>query len=145
MGLATKVRAPEFKARSRASSVEMTHTGMCRVARSFLSRSRTRQPSISGRKMSSVRTLGLYSRASARRRSVRLRQMEREIAPLAGEALQTNLASQQPRQLAANGQAQARPAIFAAGAAVCLLERFEDDLLLLRRDADAGIRHGEGE
>ena len=31
IGLATKARAPEFRARSRASSVEMTHTGMWRV------------------------------------------------------------------------------------------------------------------
>ncbi len=66
IGLATKASAPDSRARSRASSVEMTHTGMWRVATSFLRRSRTRQPSMSGRKMSSVRACGLYSRAMAR-------------------------------------------------------------------------------
>ena len=50
---------PSSSARSRASSVETTHTGMWRVARSFFSRSSTRQPSMSGRKMSSVIAAGL--------------------------------------------------------------------------------------
>ncbi len=56
---------PACSARSRASSVETTHTGMCRVAGSFFSRSSTRQPSMSGRRMSSVIAIGWYSRASA--------------------------------------------------------------------------------
>ena len=50
---------PARSARSRASSVEITQTGMWRVARSFFSRSSTRQPSMSGRKMSSVIADGL--------------------------------------------------------------------------------------
>ena len=61
---------PSASARSRASSVEMTQTGMCRVARSFLSRSSTRQPSMSGRKMSSVIAVGLVL---ARQRQARPR------------------------------------------------------------------------
>ena len=67
IGLARNAHAPPRQARSRASSVEITQTGMWRVAMSFLSRSSTRQPSMSGRKMSSVITAeGLYSRAIAR-------------------------------------------------------------------------------
>ena len=58
-GLAMKPIAPESSARSRASSVETTHTGMWRVDRSSLRRSSTRQPCMSGRKMSSVIAAGL--------------------------------------------------------------------------------------
>jgi hypothetical protein len=47
------------------------------------------------------------------------------------------------RKLAADGQTQARAAVFSGGARVGLLEGFENDLLLFRRDADAGIGHGE--
>ena len=50
---------------------------------------------------------------------------------------------QQARQLAADRQAQAGAAVLAAGAAVGLLERLEDDLLLVRRDADAGVGNRE--
>ena len=46
-------------------------------------------------------------------------------------------------QLAADRQAQAGAAVLAAGARVGLLERLEDDLLLLGRDADAGVGHLE--
>jgi len=52
--------------------------------------------------------------------------------------------AEQIRQLATDGQSQAGAAVFAAGAGVGLLERLEDDLLLLRRDADAGVRDLEG-
>ena len=65
-GLEMKPIAPESSARSRASSVDTTHTGMWRVERSALSRSSTRQPCMSGRKMSSVSTAGWYSRTMAR-------------------------------------------------------------------------------
>ena len=51
----------KLEARPCASSVEMMHTGMCRVVMSFLSRSMTRQPSISGRQISSVIASGLNS------------------------------------------------------------------------------------
>src|SRR3954451_2989843 len=54
-----------------------------------------------------------------------------------------DFAAEQVRQLAADGQAQPRAAVFAAGAGVSLLERLEDDLLLLERNADAAIGHLE--
>jgi hypothetical protein len=54
-----------------------------------------------------------------------------------------DLAAQQVRQLAADGEPEAGAAILAAGAGVGLLEGLEDDLLLLRRDADARVVHGE--
>src|SRR6185312_16127439 len=41
---------------------------------------------------------------------------------------------------AADRQAQTRAAIFAARRTVRLLERLEDDLLFVRRNADAGVR-----
>ena len=43
------------------------------------------------------------------------------------------------RQFAADRQAQTGAAVFAAGAGIGLLERLEDDALLFRRDADAGV------
>ena len=72
------------------------------------------------------------------------RQIERERAADAGRAAQLDFAAEQVRQFAADGEAEAGAAIFAAGAGIGLLERLEDDLLLLRRNADAGIGHFEG-
>ena len=58
--------APSCERRARgSSSVEMTCTGMWRVAGSCFRRSSTRQPSMSGRRMSSVMASGLNSRARA--------------------------------------------------------------------------------
>ena len=71
---------------------------------------------------------------------VGLGQVERERAPLARRADQADLAAQQPGDLAADRQAQPRAAVLPARAAVGLLERLEDDLLLVRRDADARVR-----
>ena len=73
------------------------------------------------------------------------RQIEREGAAHARRAAQLDLAAEQVRELAADGEAEAGAAVFAAGAGVGLLERLEDDLLLLRRDADAGVRDLEGD
>ena len=56
-----------------------------------------------------------------------------------------DLAAEQARQLAADGEAEAGAAILAAGAAVGLLERLEHDLLLVGRDADAGVADLEGD
>ena len=75
----------------------------------------------------------------ARRAGVVQRQVERERAALARHAGQPDLAAEQRRQLAADGQAQAGAAVLAGGAGVGLLERLEDQPLLLRRDADAGV------
>ncbi len=50
-----------------------------------------------------------------------------------------DLAAQQVGQFAADRQPQAGAAVFAAGAGIGLLERLEDDSLLVQRNADAGI------
>ena len=74
-----------------------------------------------------------------RRADIFDRQVEREGAAGARRAAQLDFAAEQARQLAADGEAEAGAAVFAAGAGVGLLERLEDDLLLFRRNADAGI------
>ena len=71
------------------------------------------------------------------------RQIQRERAAAARHAGQADLAAEQMRQLAADGETEARAAVLARGAGVGLLERLEDDPLLLRRNADAGIAHRE--
>ena len=78
-------------------------------------------------------------------RNVALRQEERERAPLARRAHQPDLAAQQPSDLATDRQPQAGAAVLAARAAVGLLERLEDDLLLVRRNPNAGVRDRECE
>ena len=65
------------------------------------------------------------------------------VLPWPGALVRPDFAAEQARNFAADRQAQAGAAVFAAGAAVGLLERLEDDLLLLRRDADAGVGDGE--
>ena len=52
-GFVMKPIAPALSARSRESSVDTTQIGMWRVDKSAFSRSRMRQPGMSGRKMSS--------------------------------------------------------------------------------------------
>ena len=68
-----------------------------------------------------------------------LRQVKRKCAAHAGRAGQTDFAAQQAGDFAADRQPQAGAAVFAARAAVGLLKRFENDLLLLERNADSGI------
>src|ERR1041384_8538833 len=65
--------------------------------------------------------------------------MGRERAPLAGLARDADRPAEQARELSADGQAQAGAAALARVAAVGLLERLENDLLLLCRDADPGV------
>ena len=72
-----------------------------------------------------------------------LRQVERKCAPGPRRALQPDLAAEQTGEFAADGESQARAAILPAGGSVGLLERFEDDALLFRRNADAGIGYRE--
>ena len=72
-----------------------------------------------------------------------LRQVEREGAALAHGAPQPDVAAEQPRELLADRQAQPGAAVLPAGRAVRLLERLEDDLVLLRRNADARVDDGE--
>ena len=65
-GFCTWLKAPCCKARCRCSSTEMMWTGMWRVWGSCFRRSRTVQPSRSGKRMSSVMAEGLYFLAIAR-------------------------------------------------------------------------------
>ncbi len=83
--------------------------------------------------------------AAGMHRHVDFRQIERERAALDRDALQVDFAAQQAGDFAADGQAQAGAAIAAAGAAVGLLEGLENDLLLVGRNADAGVRDREGD
>ncbi len=80
-----------------------------------------------------------------RRPGIFQRQIEREGAALAGRAPQVDFAAEQACQFAADREPEAGAAIFAAGAGIGLLERLEDQLLLLQRNADAGIGHLEGD
>ena len=73
------------------------------------------------------------------------RHVERERAALAGRAPQPDFPSQQSRQLTADGQPQPGTPEGAAGRGVGLLERLEDQLVLLGRNADPGIGDGKGE
>ena len=72
------------------------------------------------------------------------RQVQREHAALAVHAGQFDLAPQQHRQFAADGQAQAGAPVLACGAGVGLLEGLEDQPLLVGRHANAGVFHREG-
>ena len=65
------------------------------------------------------------------------------VLPWPGALDQADVAAKQRRQLAADGEAESGAAVLAARAGVGLMERLEDQLLLLRRDADAGVGHGE--
>ena len=67
-----------------------------------------------------------------RARSTLNGQVQRERAALARRALEADLAAEQARELAADREAETGAAVLAAGAAVGLLERLEDELLLLR-------------
>ena len=73
------------------------------------------------------------------------RQVEGERAALPVDAGEPDFAAEQHGQLAADGQAEAGAAVFARRAGVGLLEGLEDEPLLLRRDADAGVLDGEGD
>src|SRR5205823_6355522 len=59
-------------------------------------------------------------------------------------AAQLDLAAEQTRQLAADRETKTRAAEPAVGAGIGLLKSLEDDLLLLRRNADTGIGNLEG-
>ena len=66
------------------------------------------------------------------------------VLPSAVHANQLDFAAEKHRQFAADGKTQARAAVFAGGSGVRLLESLEDQSLLLRSDADAGVGYGEG-
>src|SRR4029077_15819916 len=69
----------------------------------------------------------------------RLRQVQRESATAPRRARKLNFTTEQAGDLAANSQAQPRPAILAARAPVGLLEGLKDDLLLIERNADSRV------
>src|SRR3989454_5667786 len=77
------------------------------------------------------------------RRLVGERQVKRERAALAGGAADPDFTAEQASQLAADGKPQARASILAAGGAIGLLERLKNAVLLVRRNPDAGVDHGE--
>src|SRR5207245_3773597 len=79
------------------------------------------------------------------RSEIRVGQVQGERAPLARLALHLDLAAEQAGDLARDGKAQSGAAVLAAGGPVGLLERFEDDLLLVPGVADARVGHGDPE
>ncbi len=60
---------------------------------------------------------------------------------MSGHARQSDLASQKAGDLAADGKAQTRTSVLPARASVRLLKGLEDDLLLVSRNPDSGVRH----
>ena len=94
------------------------------------------------RRRRSVRLRGQAHRGARAR--VHGRQEEREGRADARGRAQRELAAEQGRELARDGEAEARAAVLAAGRGVGLLEGLEHDLLLLDRDADAGVGDLEG-
>ena len=70
-------------------------------------------------------------------------EIEREHAAFVGDAHDVDRASEEPRDLATDGEAETRAAVLSTGRPVRLLEGLEDELLLLRRDADARVADGE--
>ena len=61
----------------------------------------------------------------------------------ANRAIHPDASAHDVHEPGGDGQAQARAAIFTRGRAVGLLEGVEDDILLVRRDADTGVGDGE--
>src|SRR6185312_294144 len=84
------------------------------------------------------RRLGLV-RVADRRAHVVEWDVKREGAASARSAAQPDLAAEQGRQFAADGKPETCAAVLARGAGIGLLEGFEDDLLLVGGDADAGV------
>src|SRR5207249_3929046 len=74
-----------------------------------------------------------------------LRQVEHERAPFAYRTRHLDFATEPPCELAADRQAQSGAAVLPARGAVRLLERLEDDLMLLPRDADASVDDAESQ
>ena len=65
------------------------------------------------------------------------------VLPWPGALLHRDVAAEQAREVARDRQAEPGAAVLAVRAAVGLAERFEDHLLLLGRNADAGVAHRE--
>jgi hypothetical protein len=71
-------------------------------------------------------------------------QIEGKRASTARYAAQANCAAQKGGQLAADGETEAGAAVAAAGAGVGLMERFKNDPLLVKRNADARVVNLKG-
>jgi hypothetical protein len=71
------------------------------------------------------------------------RQFQREHAALAGLADDGEVAAEQAGEIARNREAETGAAVFAMGTAIGLAKCFEDDVLLMRGNADAGVAHRE--
>ena len=67
------------------------------------------------------------------------------VLPRPSRAVEPNLAAEESRDLAADRQAESGAAVFAARAAIGLLERLEDGVLLVGRNADAAVADRKGE
>src|SRR6202043_61020 len=88
------------------------------------------------RRSTVLRRCGVDARGH-RRSGVFQRQVEHERTALAGGAAQVDFTAEQACKFAADGETEAGAAVFPAGAGIRLLERLEDQLLLLQRNADA--------
>ena len=69
------------------------------------------------------------------------RHSEMKSSAFAGVAFNPDFAPKQLSQAFANGQAQPGAAKMASGGGVNLLERLEQTVLSIQRDADAGVPH----
>src|SRR6185437_15630754 len=98
---------------------------------------------LEGRGRRGGRRRALVRAARVRGPDIVERQVEGEGAAAAGDAAEADLAAEQVRQLATDGKPQAGAAVLTRRTGVGLLERLEDDALLLGWDADARIAHRE--
>ncbi len=76
-------------------------------------------------------------------RRPRAGQQAREGAALTDATLETEIAAEQDGELARDGEAEPGAAVAAIGRSLDLLERREDALVVLGRDAETGIGDGE--
>src|SRR2546427_9287395 len=74
-------------------------------------------------------------------RRVRCRQVQRKRAAFADRAIQSDFSPKQSRNLPADGEAEAGPSVFPCDRTVCLLERFEDDLVFVGSNTDSAINY----
>ncbi|MNC87700.1 hypothetical protein D3C83_34480 [compost metagenome] len=70
-------------------------------------------------------------------------EIQRKGAAFTGNAAYADFAPEEPRQFATDGEPEPGAPILAAGCSVSLLERFENDPLLVGRDPDPGVGHGK--
>ncbi len=70
-------------------------------------------------------------------------QIQRKCASLVGLAGHPYLSTQQVCELAADGKSKSRSTVLAARGSIGLLERFKDNPMLVRRNPDSRVNHGE--